>query len=129
MHSRFVRPDTVTLPLSDGDSITIRKELTNGETRALAEHGSIPGTSPPKMDPIKVGGALIAAYLLDWTFVDATGARVDIRGLSRDELLDTVDQLRISDVTEIVAAISTHVATMNAVTEEEKKIPSGAPAS
>jgi hypothetical protein len=123
--SRFVRPDTVTLPLSEGDTITVRKALNNGETRALAEHGAIPGTSPPKMDPIKVGGALIAAYLLDWSFTDASGAHVDIRNLSREELLDTVDQLRTSDVTEIIAAISAHVLTQNAVAAEEKKVPSG----
>lgn len=130
MHSRFVRPDTVTVPLaSNGDTITIRKELNNGETRALAEHGSIPGTSPPKMDPMKVGRALIAAYLVDWSFVDPNGAKVDIHGLSREELLDTVDQLRISDVNEIITAISTHIATQQAVSDEEKKIPSGASAS
>jgi hypothetical protein len=127
--SRFVRPDTVTLPLSDGDTITIRKELNNGETRKLAEHGAIPGTSPPRMDPMRVGPALIAAYLLDWTLTDASGSRVEVLGLSREELLDTVDQLRTSDVTEIIAAISAHVSTHNAVAAEEKKLPSGASAS
>jgi hypothetical protein len=127
--SRFVRPETVTLPISDGDTITVRKELNNGELRELAKHGSIAGTSPPKMDPIKVGPALLAAYLLDWSFTDASGARVEIRNASREELLDTIDQLRASDVTEMIAAISAHVLTQNAVAAEEKKLPSGETAS
>lgn len=109
--SRFVRPETVTLPISDGDTITIRKELNNGESRAMFDRARIPDSTPPRADPLKLITAMILAYLLDWTFIDDTGARVEIRGLPADELAGVLDTLKASTVNEIANAISAHIST------------------
>jgi len=120
--SRFVRPDTVTLPLSDGDTITIRKELNTGESRAMFDRARIPDSTPPRTDPILLTSAMLIAYLLDWTFVDDMGTRVEIRGLTPDELATVLDTLRQSTVQEMIVAISAHISTQAAM---EKKILNG----
>jgi hypothetical protein len=126
VRSRFVRPDVVTLPISNGDTITIRKQLNNGEQRALFDRARIPDSNPPKMDIVKVPMAMIAAYLLDWTLTDDDGHRVEIRGQSADDLLAIVDSLDATTVNEITKVIGDHVAASEAARAEEKKeIPTG----
>ena len=122
MTSRFVRPETVTLPISNGDTITIRRQLNNGESRAMFAQAAIPDSSPPRTDVMKLSMAMVVAYLLDWTFADADGARVDIRGLSATELAEVIDQLTLGTVQEMMNAISAHIATEAAL---EKKLLSG----
>jgi hypothetical protein len=124
--SRFVRPDVVTLPISNGDTITIRKQLNNGEQRALFDRVRIPGTMPPEIDTVRVPMAMIAAYLLDWTLTDDDGHRVEIRGQSTDDVLAIVDSLEPATVNEITKVIGDHVAASDAARAEEKKaIPTG----
>ena len=120
--SRFIRPETVTLPLSGDDTITIRKTLNNGEERGMFERARIPDSSPPRADAMKLAMAMILAYLVDWNFVGEDGTRVDIRGLSADELASVIDQLGGDTVREMQNAISAHLATETAL---EKKTPSG----
>jgi|SRR5215831_99720 len=120
--NRFVRPDVVTLPLSEGDTITIRKELNAGEMRAMSDRARIPDTFPPRTDPMKAPTALVVAYLVDWSFIGEDGARVDIRGYSAEELTAVLDSLNLGTLNEIVNAINAHVATESAL---EKKILNG----
>src|SRR4030095_11827117 len=100
--SRFITPALVTLPLSDGDTLTIRERLTHGETQAsYARMTDAEGT----VDRLKIGDALIVAYLVDWTFRDGDGRVVPIQGLRPAELLDVVNNLDQASYLEVVTAI------------------------
>jgi len=126
MGSRFVRPETVTLPISDGDTIMIRRRLTNGERRAMFARMYKAGVTPLQVDTLATGLAVVVAYLLDWTLTDDDGARVPIRGLTGDELAVVVDGLDWDSFVEIKTAIETHVAAVDADLDLEKKILIGA---
>ena len=117
--NRFVRPEMIMIPISDGDTITIRKELNAGEQRALFDAARIPESDPPKVDPVKFGPAMAAAYLLDWSFTNGDGHKVDITGASPDELVDVLNSLQGATLTEVIDAINRHVVDQAA---EEKKI-------
>jgi|SRR5262252_3823640 len=121
-NNRFVRPEFVTLPLSGSDTITIRKALNYGEQSELYERARIPDTMPMRLDSMKLPLAMIAAYLVDWTFTDADDARLDIRGLAADELIAMIKLLHPSTFNEVANAISAHIATEAAL---EKKILNG----
>jgi hypothetical protein len=119
---RFVRPERVTLPLSDGDTITIRRRLDNGERRAMFARMYQAGVTPLKVDPMKTGLGMIVGYLLDWTLVDEDGQKVIIADLSADELAVVLDHLESPDFTEIKEAIERHVEADEAALEEKKRM-------
>lgn len=125
---RFVRPERVTLPISDGDTITIRKRLDNGERRAMFARMYQAGVTPLKVDPMKTGLGMIVAYLVDWTLVDEDGRPVPIADLSADDLAVVIDHLESADFTEIKEAIERHVERDDAALEEKKRM-NGAPES
>jgi tetrahydromethanopterin S-methyltransferase subunit A len=119
---RFVRPERVTLPISDGDTITIRKRLDNGERRAMFARMYQAGVTPLKVDPMKTGLGMIVAYLVDWTLVDEDGQPVPIADLSADDLAVVIDHLESADFTEIKEAIERHVEADEAALEEKKRM-------
>lgn len=122
---RFVRPDIVTIALSDGDTITIRKRLNNGERRAMFARMYKQGVSPGaklEVDTMKTGLALVVAYLLDWSFVDEDGKKIDIAGLSPDDLAVLVDRLEWDDFVEVKVAIEAHVEISDGELLEKKAI-------
>ncbi len=107
MSIRFVRPETVVLPLSGGDAIIVRKRLTSGEQRrqfSRAYEANADGKL--RVNLIETGLALITAYLIDWTQHDDPAAT--IRGLSLDELTDVLNNLDPASFTEIKEAIEQH---------------------
>jgi hypothetical protein len=132
--SRFVKPDTVTLPISDGDTITIRKRLTNGERRAMFARMYKDGVTPMRLDTWATGLSMVVAYLLDWTLTDDAGERVRLRDaagvpLAADELAVIVDGLDWDSFVEIKDAIEAHVTALGDDLVEEKKVPATATAS
>jgi len=128
---RFVRPETTTLPLSDGDTITIRKRLNAGERRAMfarmyeTDQEDAEGKPRLRVNTLQTGLALVVAYLLDWSFADESGAVVSLRGLSTDEVESIVNSLHPDSFAEIKTAIETYTDAVEAAEAEEKKVPSG----
>lgn len=125
--SRFVRPELVTLPLSDGDSITVKKRLTAGEQRDAYARLYLAGADGVlRTNPLQSGLAMMTAYLVDWTLADESGARVPIRGLTVKELEDVLNALDPADFVEIKDAIQAHELAQRDEREAQKKMPHGA---
>jgi hypothetical protein len=125
--SRFVRPDTVTIPLTDGDTITVRKWLTEGEQRAA--YSRIFHVESGRVNSQEVGIAMVLAYLLDWTLVDDEGRLVIIRDQPEDLVRAALDQLYPEDFNEIREAIRAHEEQAARERAEKKKATAGARAS
>lgn len=114
---RFVQPEIVRLDLSEGDWLEVRKELSTGEARrAMAKTiKSMRADGRIEPDLEMLGRAEIAAYLVDWSFVDAHDKRVPCS----DAALDNLTQ---DAYAEIETAVRAHIA---AVEEERGKAKSG----
>ena len=119
--NRVVSPETIRLPLSDGDFLTVKKELNAGEYIDLL-------TAQQQQ-----GGQYFAkqlAYLVSWTLVGHNDAPIAFHlGLSLDERRDVLRSLDTATMTEITAAIKAHEAANDLVREEKKRIPEPALAS
>jgi hypothetical protein len=101
---RFVEPDIVRLPLSDGDWIEVKRELTAGEQRKLfggmvRDYDKESGR--PLLDPERVGRTRLSAYLLDWSFVDRQGKPVALNE-------SAIDNLDVDTYAEINKALDVH---------------------
>ena len=119
--SRFVRPDTTVLHISDGDTLTIKTRLNAGEQREAYARMYRAGIDGLRVNPLQTGLALITAYLVDWSLRDDDGVTVPIRGLSVGDLEDVLNGLDPESFTEIKVAIETHEEAARAAREEEKK--------
>lgn len=116
--NRFVVPETVKIDLSGEDWIEIKKKLTVGETRRMqlagikmtGEAGKVERTLSFDIEALSM--AKVVVYLLDWSFEDADGRRVE---LSR-EAIEALDE---ESYQEIADAVDKHAETM----EKEKKAP------
>lgn len=119
--SRFVRPEYATLPISDGDTLTVKKRLTAGEQRDA--YGRMYQTEGGfRVNPLQSGLALVTAYLVDWSLVDESGARVSIRGLPVAELEQVLNALDTESFNEIKDAIQAHELAMREEREAQKKM-------
>jgi hypothetical protein len=116
--SRFVRPHTVVLDLSDGDSIIVKERLTWGERRAA--FGRMWNEKTEKINPLETGMGLVTAYLVDWNLCDDDGKPIDIRGKTIQEVTDILDAFEGEDFKEIKDAISAHEDRMDALRAAEK---------
>jgi hypothetical protein len=110
--NRFVRPDELTLSLTHGDTITIRRELTHGERLASYGRAYRLVTGELVRDPLLTGMALVTSYLLDWTFQGEGDRVVPIRGLTFEELADTLNAITDESFVEILDAIKAHEAVL-----------------
>jgi len=117
--SRFVQPETVTLPISRGDTLVVKKRLTEGERRAA--FARINGKGDGSM-------AMVVAYLVDWSLTDDAGRRVTIAGLPDQDRQAILDSLDPEDFTEIGNAIAAHIEAV-AVERDAQKKTGGATAS
>ena len=121
MGSRFFRPDTDTLTLANGDTLTVKRRLNAGENRVKKGMEDL-----STLREI----ALVLAYLIDWSLVGLDGiTREPIAGLSRPDLVTKLDALGDDEFDEIYAAIAAHASKMKAERAEEKKrlMPGDAP--
>jgi hypothetical protein len=129
--SRFVRPETVTLKLAGGDTLTVRKRLNAGEARARVERWTEtdPATGELRAKVTRAGLATITAYLLDWTLTDDAGRLVDVRDVGILELEAILDNLEPESLLEIREAIDAHEKAMIAERDAQKKTagPSASP--
>ena len=118
---KFVRPETVTLTLADGDRLTVRKRLSAGQQRARLSTCYVTGPDGmARPDVFAMGRATILAFLVDWTLTDE-GAAVPIRGLSIDELGLVIDDLEGPEFADVREAIEGHERRENEARELEKK--------
>ena len=121
MPSRFVRPDTTTLKISHGDTLTVKRRLNAGEQREVfakmsreLDDGSL------RSKPLEVGITLVIAYLVDWSLTDDDGTHVEIRGKSAVELRAVLDELEPDAFEEIRLAINAHVDAQATIRDAEK---------
>lgn len=126
MGSRFVRPDTIRLTISNGDWLLVKRRLSFGDQRAaFARLYTTDPDGTVRRNPTGLGVAQVAAYLLDWNLTDDAGRPVVICGVSTDELMAALDQLSPEDFTEIREAIEAHEAATLAAIEDAKKKSAG----
>jgi hypothetical protein len=136
MASRVRRPDTDVIPVSGGDSITVKRYLTAAEFRQLVKAstkpvridtaaGATPGDLALEIDPTESGLATVIAYLLDWTFTDYDGRPLVIREQPPDVVRSMLDAIDADSYMEVQRAIQTHDKTMRAHIAAEKKIQPG----
>lgn len=132
--SWFVEPETVRIPLSDGEWIAVKRRLSAGDNRlhvarmvkpAAVAVDALGAGSLPKLeiDSEMMGLSTVLAYLVDWS------APISIRGLSIPDLTSALDHLDSERYAEIQAAVLAHEAAMTRERAEEKKRMAGANAS
>lgn len=120
---RFVEPDTKRLPLSDGDWIDVKVELTAGETRDLFGRMRpyvTPG-EPNQLIAKEVGIARLVAYIVGWSFADRSGKHVLVTS-------DTIDGVDMETFQEMLAAVDAHAAEQDQKRVAEKNERAGSPA-
>ena len=110
--NRFVRPDDITLSLTHGDTITIRRELTHGERIEAYRRAYVEKDGRLVRDPLLSSMAMVSAYLIDWTVQGEGDRKVPIKDLTVGELIDTLNQLQDETFVEIWEAIQTHEAAL-----------------
>jgi len=124
-----VMPQTVTLPLAYGWTVTVWEELTHGQyndMRSRIYSESDTGTLQRNVERFFDG--LVIAYLVDWTLTDAQGQRIEIRGLRPEALQDAYRNLRQFAALEVQRAIEAHHERASAAIADLKKTASsGAP--
>lgn len=122
MASRFVRPELVTIPISAGDTLTVKRRLNHGERTAAYQRMYVAGADGQlRTNGLTAPMAMVLAYLVDWSFTDDGGDRVALRGKSIAEIEDTLNALDPEDFAELKAAIETHELAMLTERETEKK--------
>lgn len=109
---RMVTPESVRLPLSEGDFITVKKELNAGEGLDLEAE------PPPRTLPV------ILAYLVGWSFVGTGNEPIPYSPMqSLDERRATLRNLDTATMDEIVEALAPHLRANRRAVEEKKTIP------
>jgi hypothetical protein len=101
---RLVRPETVRVELSDGDSLELKRELNAGEYRDMiaAQFKETQAGEGLGVDLHNVGINKILAYLVGWSLVNFDG--VSPLPVTRD----SVDKLDHGTYVEILNAIEAH---------------------
>src|SRR6185436_17397280 len=92
--SRFSRPESDRLPLSNGDWIIVKRRLNTGEQRAyLKRCSTLNDEGVRRIDPIDHGMSRVVAYLIEWSLVDSSQQPVSLQGLDPDGLMAILDNL------------------------------------
>lgn len=129
---RVVAPDVVRLPLSDGDSVEVKKILNAGEYRKLIydQFKESPDGDKVVLDHSKVGMAKLLAYIIGWTFVGFNGQPLPYRPDEPEDIRRaTIDGLDQDTYRELIAAVTAHEEREDAALEAQKKTRITAPAS
>lgn len=133
--SRFVKAETVVLPISGNETLVVKKRLNRGEEAEMYSRMRAPGDIGTRADSLRVSLERVLAYLVDWTIADE-GKPVPYRDLvlspgkpdldARTAILNNLDP---DDFKEIRDAIDRHEAAVEAAREAEKKAQRGEPPS
>lgn len=125
---RARRPETTVLSISQGDTITVRKHLTSGESRAIARQSYVtdPVSGSTVMgNPVDIGLARVCGYLIDWTLTDARQEPIAIWQQPPDVVRAALDAIDPECYVEILRAIELHDDAMRAERTQKKTIPDG----
>lgn len=128
MSVRVRKPEVRRVEISRGDWLLLKQHLTMGEYRAHLRRMAREGT-PDQVDLLKIGPSCVVAYLVDWSITDADDRPIVIRGQTPDVLAAALEGLEREAYEEIETAVYAHVAQMDRARAEEKKLPTGDPAS
>jgi hypothetical protein len=114
MRCRFVQPKIVRLPLTEGQWIDVKRELSYGEQTDMfaSMRKQFGAGTVPVLDTTLIGRARMAAYLLAWSFVDAEGTPVPVSPAA-------INNLDGETAREIAAALEAHDET---IAEEKKRL-------
>lgn len=125
--SRFVRPETVTITISQGDRIVLAKRLTAGQeidqwarTVKVMKAAGESELSPERLIMTKV-----ISYLVNWTLTDDTGRLVPILDQPADVVEAALRRLDGESFREIRDAVNAHETAMLEEVEAQKKILTG----
>jgi len=115
--SRFVVPDVVRVPLSDGDWLELKRELNAGEQRRIFTGlvKTMQAGEKPELNPEQVGKTKILEYVVAWSLRDAADKPVPFSASA----LDNVDPDTYS---EIMAAVDAHDEAADKAREERKNV-------
>lgn len=126
---RFVRPEILTVPISQGDTLVVKKRLNAGERRAMfaamSDATASAASGALRLNHLQVGMATILAYLLDWSLRDDDGRPVVIRDQPRQVVEAALDALDPESFGEILKAIEDHEKAMTLEREAEKNARDG----
>ena len=131
MGIRMRRPATERLPLTDGDFLIVKQDLTAGEYRELMRASAKPvtitgtGATSFELDPVAAGVAMVQAYLLDWSFTDPDGRTIAIANQPPAVVKAALDAIDSDAYLEVQSAIQAHQGARAAALAEEKKTRSG----
>jgi hypothetical protein len=110
--NRDVPPETVRLPLSDGDFLTVIKELNAGEYLDMIENQAA-----------GLQLARVLGYLVSWTLVGANDTPIPYSvQMSMDERRSIVRGRDVWTLVEITQAIEAHHATLERNIQEKKRV-------
>jgi len=133
--SRFVRPDTVRLPISNNDWLLVKKQLTAGEQRQVFArlmkpfHPGANAAASLEVDPLQASLSTVLGYLVDWSLTDEDGRVVEIKGKRLEDVIAVLDALDMDSFTEIQQAIQAHEAREAEARRDRQANPFGEPAS
>jgi hypothetical protein len=84
----FVQPATVDLDLGDGYTVTVKRELTVGESMAVQQSlvKSVRANGTVEPDLAAIWKANTTAYIVDWNLTDEQGRRVPFTAAAVDNL-------------------------------------------
>lgn len=131
MSSRFVKPQIVRLPISNGDWIDVKRRLNTGEQHDVYERMApqITAGERPQMQSKAVMTARVLGYLVAWSLTDE-GAPVPMTlEMSEKERLDTINSLDPDTFAEIREAIEAHETAVEKAITDSKNVPAGESAS
>jgi hypothetical protein len=125
---RYVRPDDLcVLPISGGDTITVRRRLSYGER--MDSYQRMFYRTPDgdlKSDPFKAPMAMVQAYLVDWTLTRGGDpwpiSPLTVSPEARERAFRDLDPQSFDEIAE---AIKAHEGAQTAARDEEKKLRSG----
>jgi len=127
MARRTRPPETVTLHISQGDWLLVKKHPTTGDERAIFRGMMREGATSDRIDSVNVGMSRIVNTLLDWSFTDHNDKPIVIRDKSPDDMIAALNSIDPEDFTEVLQAIDAHREAMEKEREQEKKARTGAP--
>ncbi len=114
---RFVQPDIIRLPLSEGEWIEVKKELNAGEQRRVFTRlvKTMHFNEKAEVDPEQVGFSKVVEYLVGWSFLDTAGKSVPVS----DAAISNLDG---DTYAEIVKAIDAHDEAVEKLVEARKNV-------
>jgi hypothetical protein len=123
--SRFVKPETKVLAISNNETLVVKSRLNRGEQADMFARMRAPGDTGLKADAMLVGLERVLAFLVDWTITDE-GKPVPYRDLDRAGRIATLNNMDPGDFKEIRNAIDEHEEAVEAAREAAKKAHAGA---